>query len=33
MIIAVKRTLFLVGDFVEGYEAMVPFRVLDAVAY
>ena len=28
-----KRILFLVGDFVEDYEVMVPFQALAAVGY
>jgi len=29
----VKKILFLVGDFVEDYEVMVPFQTLAAVGY
>ena len=28
-----KKILFLVGDFVEDYEVMVPFQLLSAVGY
>jgi protease I len=28
-----KKILFLVGDFVEDYEVMVPFQALLAVGY
>ncbi|MCE9563465.1 MAG: DJ-1/PfpI family protein, partial [Planctomycetes bacterium] len=28
-----KRILMLVGDFVEDYEAMVPFQVLSLVGH
>ena len=30
---AAKKLLFLVGDFVEDYEVMVPFQALAAVGY
>ncbi len=30
---ATKRILFLVGDYVEDYEVMVPFQTLAAVGY
>ncbi len=30
---AAKRLLFLVGDYVEDYEVMVPFQALAAVGY
>jgi len=30
---AVKKLLFLVGDYVEDYEVMVPFQALAAVGY
>lgn len=30
---AAKKILFLVGDFVEDYEVMVPFQALAAVGY
>ncbi len=28
-----KKILFLVGDYVEDYEVMVPFQTLGAVGY
>ena len=30
---AAKRILMLVGDFVEDYEAMVPFQMLEMVGH
>jgi len=30
---AAKKLLFLVGDYVEDYEVMVPFQALAAVGY
>ena len=30
---AAKRILFLVGDFVEDYELMVPFQALSMLGY
>jgi len=30
---AAKRILFIVGDFVEDYEAMVPFQILQTVGH
>jgi len=28
-----KKILFLVGDYVEDYEVMAPFQILQAVGY